>query len=352
MASPISVTDTVALTPTWDYFPRGSDGDFARLIPSSTTARQSFNRLVRKLSDDSSCMPHARRFIHFEDTVAEEEDYSSDASARQPPATNVVCGYYRLNMSLPPNNLRLGWVVGSGRPDLSESEVDFVLTPESKQHSVRGRHCRLYRNLQTGVLLIVSDGMKIILEGKDVLRRDLQRDIPGHRTQPESDFQRALHARTGIMIGDLSYLLEFTSLGEDIQKRQLLEAATSLGISASHSMLLSPTPLSDTFEYFDYVVYPVTHGGVSSTVAFAYSKVSGTPVVIKKMKRSQSNYHSIQMEINLLRSLSHVSFVCKRFEHRNIAHLICRKIFTSSLKSLIRVDVQGQTSISKTSLMR
>ena len=307
MATPVSTTDTIPLVATWDFFPRGTDGDFARLIPSSTVARQSFNRLVRKLINDKSCLPHARRFVHFEDTAADDEEESSDTSFRKAPEINPVCGYYRLNMDLPPNNLHLGWIIGSGRADLPENEVDFVLTAEPKQHGVRGRHCRLHRSLSTGVLLVISDCRKVVLDGKDVLRRDLQSGVS--RAQPEHEFQRALHTRTGIMIGDLSYLLEFTSLAVDVQEKQLQEARTSMKIPASPSIFLSPTPLRSTGEYFGYVVYPVTHGGVSSTVAFAYSKATGKPVIIKRMKRNRSNYNSIQMEIDLLRALSHVSHV-------------------------------------------
>ena len=309
MADPVSPTDTIPLPDgaTWEYFPGAPEGDFARLIPRSAIARQSFNCLVRRIIDDASYLPHSRRFIHFEDAMSREEEDSSDASFFQPPDINAVCGYYRLDMSLPPNNLHLGWIIGSGRPDLPEDEVDFVLTAETNQHNVRGRHCRLQRDLQTGVLLIISDGRSLILDGKDVLRRNLQKTVGIERIQPEHEYQRALYTQTGIMIGDLSYLLEFTLLREEVQQKQLQEARAAMGIEAPPSMLLSPTPLKNTYEYFGYVVYPVTHGGVSSTVAFAYSKATGKPVVIKKMKRGPTNYKTIQMEINLLRTLSHVS---------------------------------------------
>ena len=312
---PASPTDTIPDTATWDWFPHGSEGDFARLIPSSNLAREVFNELVQKLAEDPSYLPHARRFIHFEDSdLTEEDEVSSNPTS--PKSTTVtsrkpVCGYYRLNMDLQPSNLALGWVVGSGRKDLGDSAVDLVLTTKSQQHHVRGRHCRLRRNLDTGILFIQSDARRIVINGKDIL----QRKEPFAK-QPEQDYQIAIHDRTGITIGDLSYLLEFPHLPEDTHLKQLQVARRHGNPQQSSqddntpSLLLSPTPKLKTYEYFGYVVYPVTHGGATSTVALAYSKANGKPVVLKRIKRSRGNFYQVQDEIFILRRLDHVSLLC------------------------------------------
>lgn len=210
-------------------------------------------------------------------------------------------------MDLLPNNLRLGWVVGSGREGLPESEIDFILTTNTKELGVQGRHCRFNRNLQTGVLLAISDGRKVIVDGKDVLCKRRDRGTVKEKPQAASEYQQAMQGRTGIVIGDLSYLVEFTSLPEAVQQRQLEKASVQFRQATPSAFYMSPTPSALTYEYHGYMVYPVTAGGISSAVAFSYSKVTGNPIVMERMERGSRDYEDIKMEIQLLRALSHVS---------------------------------------------
>lgn len=84
MATSGSLTPTEPDVATWKYFAHSSDGDFARLIPLSTLAHQTFNRVIKRLLDDPSWMRHARRFIHYEpienaDRYDNDDDHEKDA---------------------------------------------------------------------------------------------------------------------------------------------------------------------------------------------------------------------------------------------------------------------------------
>ena len=160
MASP---GDTEPDIPDWDsYYDGAPNDDFARLIPFSPAARNSFSQLIVRLGADPTCLPHIREFIHYDETVAIAEDSATDDAESQSEPVQAFCGYYKLNMSIPPKRLKMGWVLGSRRLDRPD-DVDFVLTHAPRQHGVRGRHCRLVRNLQTGLLMVVSDGHKVAL---------------------------------------------------------------------------------------------------------------------------------------------------------------------------------------------
>lgn len=311
-ASQASEVDTLPDLATWDYFPGGADGDFARLIPASAVARQAFNDLVRAVVADESILRHARRFIRFEETApipddSSDTDSSTTAATEAPEQPLSYCGYYRFNMATMPNSMRLGWVLGSGRQDLPDSGVDFVLTAQRGQHRVRGRHCRISRDLHTGILFVHSDGRPVIIDGKDVLQKESPSHENGRHQQPVHEYQRALRERTGIMIGNLSYVIEFTNLPAAVQEFELEEARAAMGVKDAPSRLMSATPSIRTYEYFGYVVYPVTHGGVSSTVSLAYSKTTGLPMIIKKIKRTRHNYYAVATEIELLRTLNHAN---------------------------------------------
>jgi len=168
MASPAgdSDGDTEPDVPSWDNVYLGaSNGDFARLVPHSPAARRLFSQVVRLLETDASKWYHVRRFIHYEITDTDESTPgSSFATATPPPQQQPAqdyCGYYRLNMTIPPANEGLGWVLGSSRANMPGNFVDLLLAPFTNEHALHSRHCRLRRLLQTGVLLAVSDSRKV-----------------------------------------------------------------------------------------------------------------------------------------------------------------------------------------------
>jgi hypothetical protein len=169
--------DTEPDVPSWECIHLGaSNGDFARLVPQSPAARRAFSQVAQRLKAEPDRWGHVRRFIHCEATdVAESAtdnssaaeshtDGSTAAQITQSPRDDSVreyCGYYRLNMTIPPSNQGLGWVLGSSRPDKPDDFVDLLLCLPKNNHRLHSRHCRLRRILDTGVLLAVSDSRKV-----------------------------------------------------------------------------------------------------------------------------------------------------------------------------------------------
>jgi hypothetical protein len=140
-----------------------SNGDFARLIPTSHLARNNFSHLVSRLKDDPLLYPHARRVIYYEPVAFEDETSATDGSctgSTKQEAVQAFCGFYRLNMSFRPGAMSLGWVLGSSRAGLPDNSVDCILTPFPGMNGVRGRHCRLERDLDSGILILKSDCRK------------------------------------------------------------------------------------------------------------------------------------------------------------------------------------------------
>lgn len=164
ITSPPSPSATEPDPVTWDTiqdFP--ANGDFARLIPTSRLARERFEQLVSRLECDPRAVPHARRLIHYEAALPDTENPTDGSfpAAKDRESSPNYCGFYRLNMNLRASNMKLGWVLGSGRTDLPDNAVDLLLTPTTGTDGVHGRHCRLKRDLATGVLMLISDGRKV-----------------------------------------------------------------------------------------------------------------------------------------------------------------------------------------------
>jgi hypothetical protein len=176
-SSPASNTTEVSVA-IWDnvHLCHGAiNGDFARLVPSSPMARQLFSQVTAQLEKDSdsstelerSRRAHVQRFMHYETTVDEGSDADSFVGAPPSPAPantrTEYCGYYRLNMGIPPGNLSLGWVLGRSAEGRAVDYVDFQLAPyDNDDGRLHARHCRLQRQLNTGVLVAISDGRKVM----------------------------------------------------------------------------------------------------------------------------------------------------------------------------------------------
>ena len=164
MTSIASPSDTEPDLMTWDtiqYLP--GNGDFARLIPTSRLARERFENLVSRIEGNPRAFPHARRMIHYEESFPEPQSPTdgSFVATEDTESRPSYCGFYRFNMNVRPGNVNLGWVLGSGRTDLPDNAVDLVLTPTPGTDGVHGRHCRLKRDLATGVLMLISDSRKV-----------------------------------------------------------------------------------------------------------------------------------------------------------------------------------------------
>ncbi|KAF1952627.1 hypothetical protein CC80DRAFT_495156 [Byssothecium circinans] len=105
--------------------------------------------------------------MHYETTHPDESTTdSSFATVATPPPQHEplqdFCGYYRLNMTIPPANQGLGWITGSSRPNKPDNFVDFLLAPLTNEHALHSRHCNMRRLLETGVLIAISDSRKVM----------------------------------------------------------------------------------------------------------------------------------------------------------------------------------------------
>ncbi|KAH9859246.1 hypothetical protein J1614_012220 [Plenodomus biglobosus] len=308
MASPGG--DTEPDVPSWDNVHLGvSNGDFARLVPHSPAARRLFSQVVRLLKSDANNWPHVRKFIHYEATHLDESTTdSSFATVTTPPLQHEppqdFCGYYRLNMTMPPANQSLGWVVGSSRPNKPDNFVDLLLAPLTNEHALHSRHCRLRRLLETGVLMAVSDSRKVCVDGR-TLQRDIKRD------QDEQAFQSSLQHGTTIRLGDLTYMLVYTDLSREHQQRELQEALEQTSaVPKNSSMLLSPTPSKPTIDYHGYSIFDANLHGTTSTVSLGYDKSNGKPVAVKMVKCTAAQFNDLRREIEILGRLNHKN-VCK-----------------------------------------
>lgn len=263
------------------------NGDFARIIPVSPLARRSFYEVASALVQQTDPSKHATQYIHFH--FGTEEGMENDKIWGW-------CGYYRLNMDIPPHNPRLGWIIGSSRRKLKDTDVDILLTSSPGQHSVRGRHARLQHNKESGVLMLLADFWPTWVDGKMKLRNEA----------------RAICETTGIMLGDLNYTVELTELDAEYYKEQLvqfLEAQGQAGQTAEMLEFLTPTPTPSlrVLPQDNYYIFPTHSGGVSSTVSRAFAKSTGMIVALKKMKRAARNASAIQTEVEIMKHLQHVS---------------------------------------------
>ncbi|KAK5201811.1 hypothetical protein LTR16_001375 [Cryomyces antarcticus] len=288
-----SPASTIPDTPTWDYDPEGAKGDFARLTPLSPLARTAFNDVVHRIHTQPDSLRHARRFIHYAPLHADEGgENSQDGSPVNSIARNKYCGYYRLNLGILPKNIGLGWVAGSSRRNLRDDDVDLMLTPQPGQHDVRGRHVRFSHNTNTGVLMVFADNWEVIIDGKKRIQNTAF----------------AACENTGLMLGDLSYTIEFTDLDPQMYKTRLDDMYRQRQNNFSgipHFLSPTPTPSLRASGYDKYFIYPTSAGGSYSTVSRACKKDTGELFVLKKMKRNNHNLAEIRKEVEILKSLDH-----------------------------------------------
>lgn len=302
--------DTEPDVQSWDNVHLGaSNGDFARLVPHSPAARTLFSQVVRLLDSDASKWNHVRSFIHYEAAYPDDSTTGSSFTTATPPpqheSVQEYCGYYRLNMTIPPANESLGWVLGSSRTNMPGNFVDFLLAPFTNKYALHSRHCRLRRLLETGVLLAISDSREVSVDGK-IVQRDIKRE-----EQDEQDYQASLQHGTSIGLGDLTYRLVYTDLNPKQQQRELQEALkrASTGLDKS-VMLLSPTPSRHTIDYHGYSIFDANLHGTTSTVSLGYDKSNGKPVAVKMVKCTAAQFNDLRKEIEILGRLNDEN-VCK-----------------------------------------
>lgn len=276
-------------------------GDFARLIPANRLARIAYSEVIEKSLRLPQWNEHAQKFLYFEE-ARDDEDHLSELSDADTTAVlaRQRCrwsGYYRLNLSILPQYIGLGWILGSGSVSFPEAGVDLLLTAERSQHRIGSRHTRFSFHRGTGCLLVFADRRNVSLRGSfgQVELRN------AHRALTES---------AGITIGDLQYSFEYTGLNQERYREELTSLMKQkLGQPEFEISSSLSTSGSDTdIQLKDYTVKQVFASGISCTVATAIVKKTGEAVAVKKLKKSDTNYDAVMCEVNILQRIEqHVS---------------------------------------------
>lgn len=277
----------------WFRNPYRYAGDFARLIPTNHLAKEAFSGVVRRMRDDPGWIQHARQFIHIDKTSPHDPDSFRDSETDEESMekrSDLITGYYRLNLGILPHDLRFGWFLGSGRRDLGDTGVDLLLTPQIRQHRVYGRHARLSLHPESAVLMLHVD------HDRNVLLNGLEEVAKG---------SRALCAvSTGLMVGDLAYKVVFTQLNERSFREQLqsVRRETGWGLLDPPSTLAT-TPSQNHYEYQGYIIQPPFARGSEGLVSAGINKTTGEAVAVKKVQRVRATVNLIRHEIALMKKL-------------------------------------------------
>ena len=274
-------------------------GDFARLVPINHDAVLAFHSVAERTRIEPDWNPHVKRFLFIEDDPRQlspewdgTSDTSSDATRALP--SQVLTGHYRLSLDLLTNHPRLGWVIGSGRKDLPNGGVDFLLTLQKSRHHVHGRHARLVHAPNGALMVVVGKGKAVIVNGIERLEGS----------------QRVMGSiRTAISFGNLSYNLEFTGLNESSYRDRLEELFTRLHPDGDvPPMSLELTPLEHHHELHGFMIHSPFASGANGVVSAGFEKSSGQAVAIKRVRRTPATVARIQLEIQIYRKIGdHVS---------------------------------------------
>lgn len=262
--------------------------EFARLVPHNQAALIAFNEIAQKMVAIETWQPHSRRFIVVDPgfTQLESDPDSASESETTSKAVDVRTGHYRLSLNQPPDNQNLGWVIGRGRPTY---EVDILLCEESGQ-DVAGRHCRILHN-DMGVLMIHSDNEKrpLTLDGKSRVANE----------------RRAFTTpTTGITIGRLHYLLQFTGLAESVYKEGLARLRKARGvISPKISPHLTITPSEHHYVVSGFSIHNIIDKGSTCHVHCALNINNGNFYAAKQMRYQEKTEYIINREVEVMQSI-------------------------------------------------
>lgn len=268
-------------------------GDFARLIPTNRSAILAFHTIAQTLKLDPEWNPHARQFIHVEESqkdLSPQWKGSETESEVEETGAEVFRGYYRFHLEMMPSTARLGWVLGGGRSESDDLRSDIVLTLDRKKHHIRGRHARLRHHGESGALMLFVDpGKVVILDGKERVE----------------GAQRAIGSMsTGLTLGDLSYRFEFTELTETTYRKQLEEMRTRMDYGNEELPLaLEMTPSEEHYEYHGYYIQAPFASGASGVIAPGMERSTGLAVAVKRLRRTAQSIARIQLEVTVYKTI-------------------------------------------------
>jgi hypothetical protein len=282
-------------------------GDFARLIPISRSARIAFHHLYLAIEQSPEKYLWHRKFVYVRRNLEEleseiDEQSTSDELVRSPRPQDpplVHSGFWRLNMDVHPANRQLGWVLGKGRWNTRDSYsssvtgggVDILLTANTKEPLLRGRHARLLHSLESHTLLLIAD--KKLRVGEKHLN-------------PTNVAAFGLR-KTIIAFGDLEYELSFTSIDQPLYRAQLDQLAQFLDYQGHRpGLFVDPTPAETDYMIMNkYFIRSSFTQGSTCWMCAAVDKDTGASVAVKKIVAvSSSTLRHARREIEAMKKLS------------------------------------------------
>lgn len=276
-------------------------GDFAQLFPTSIPARLAFHDLAVILQEQPTAYAWQRRFIHIQPGLQEltvEDGGSTSDDGEVPPSIPrlIHTGFWRFNMEIGPAQTFLGWVAGKGRwhdhalDSDDHGGVDILLTPDSHDRNVRGRHARFIHNLESNTFVVVAD-RKLRLGADYVANSQL------------AAFSRK---KTSIAIGNLEYSLDFTNIDQQVYRTQLDQLAVKMQhLGHRPDMLMSPTPMDTDYSLSDKYIIKSSFASGSSCFVCSAIDARGTLFAVKKIIAfDQRSRNRAKMEADTMQRLT------------------------------------------------
>jgi hypothetical protein len=201
-------------------------------------------------------------------------------------------------MDVHPANRRLGWVMGKGRWNTGDGHsssstgggVDILLTANSKEPFLRGRHARLLHSFESFALLLIAD----------------KRVRVGEKHWDATNIAAFGQRETVIAFGDLEYKLSFTNIDQLLYRAQLDQLSQHLKFEGLRpGLFVDPTPADTDYTIMNkYFVRRSFTQGSTCWICTAVDKNTGASVAVKKIVAvSSSTLRHARREIDAMKKL-------------------------------------------------
>jgi len=272
-----------------DPFAEARIGDHLRMYPTNVPAEIAFNAIARTIQAHPHWNPHCRKFIVVEGrkTVLIPPSLPSTPRAGRDPEKQqeILTGHFRFNLDILPAQFANGWVVGSGRSDMTNLGVDIVVTDDGERDGVRGRHVQIYHSPDRVLMLKPSPGKTAYLNHEKL----------------END-GRALRHTSGLLIGNLLFKVQFTEHNQKFylgRLNQLIQA--SAGWRSSRRTSFNPTPSQSTMDLWGYQFQSPRAAGTYGVVLPCIHSTTGIARAAKRIGRRKGTFHLVNNEISILK---------------------------------------------------
>lgn len=274
---------------------QSTSSDFAQLIPVNDRARLAFHEIAVILNADRSWNPHCRKFIYVSDVkskVIPGGSPESDASEEDAEIQEIFTGYFRLNLTILPDNFPRGWVIGAGRSNMDHLGVDFLVTIKGNQDGVRGRHATIrLHNVSRLPMIAPAHGKKVLLNGEEVAKEGRVLESP----------------RMGLTIGNLAFRIEFLPNNAVAYNKRLDEIVRESGWFTEKIESIDTTPSENHLIFHGYQIQTPqafgAYGVVCPCIKISDRERSGNVYAVKRIQRTRSSFGLIGDEVEALQQL-------------------------------------------------